>query len=125
MSDVETKQCQVCEETKPVLEFDFYSTISDNGEVILTPGKRCNQCRAIYAQRRRLRVRYELIKSNGGCCTICGDSDLTHPSLFEFHYEEGKCSYHRTKKDKAFAIMCVRCHRILHEKEITKGVNIF
>ena len=84
-------------------------------------------------QRRKRRREHKLraIAYKGGRCSACGFSDLTYPSIFEFHHLEpgGKDSgpakllrnsFEKAKKelDKCI-LLCANCHRIAHEEEYT------
>ena len=91
----------------------------------------CVKCRSEAVQRKRYKLKHDLIEYKGGKCEICGYNKCE--SALEFHHlnpEEKEFaisskgytrSFELCKKEVDKCILvCANCHREIHENEIEK-----
>ena len=95
--------------------------------VLRKDGKyRCKKCTSENVDKRRRKLKHELVKYKGGKCEICGydkceaalDFHHLNPDEKEFQLSSGNtCSLEKMKKEADKCILvCANCHREIHDK---------
>jgi len=76
---METKVCNTCGKEKPITSF---AVCFEGTEIAEKYGeKRQNRCKNCYAERYRLKLKYDFITAYGGKCTCCGEDDFRFLTL--------------------------------------------
>lgn len=95
--------------------------------VLRKDGKyRCKKCTSENVDKRRRKLKHELVKYKGGKCEICGydkceaalEFHHLNPDKKEFQLSSGNtCSLEKMKKEADKCILvCANCHREIHDK---------
>jgi len=120
-----TKNCSVCNELKPLSE--YYTRSARNGN----PYDRCKKCFNDYVSKRWISKKINSITHKGSKCLDCGISYPEEPYvIFEFHHRDpskkdvdwSKLKLRTDDKIKKELdkcdLLCSNCHRKRHHTNI-------
>lgn len=119
---METKQCTICKEEKPLGEFHKrYDRPGKNQH-----NSHCKSCKVEQVNKRRKEIKEKCVEYKGGKCKVCGYNKCM--AALEFHHKDPSVKEYGINNSLTLSmsklipeldkcdLLCANCHREEHER---------